>query len=563
MKPVRIAGVALEAPASGHRALALDTFELSKRFGDFTALDRVSIAVRAGTVHALLGENGAGKSTLVKCLVGFHRADGGSILLDGREVEITAPQQARELGIGMVYQHFTLVPSKTVAENLCLARGGLPAVIGWKSQRTALAAFMAGVPFKLDLDARIADLSAGEKQKTELLKQLYADNRFLILDEPTSVLTPEEADELLTAVRDLAHGGRMTALLITHKFAEVERFADDVTVLRRGALAGAGAVAELNADRLATLMIGQALPSATQPVADARAASAPLGAGTGAAAGTSTGAGKGAGKSAGKSGITGAPVLRVTGLRVDNDLGLPAVRDLNLDVPAGCIVGIAGVSGNGQRELVQALTGQRARAGGTVTVFGEPFHATRSDYRRHRVAALPEEPLFNACVRGLSVADNLALRDFDRPPWSVRGWLRPGAFREAALASIAAYRVKTRGPDEPIERLSGGNVQRAVLSRELSRDARLLIVMNPVFGLDFQASAEIHQRLRDARDDGCAVLLVSEDLDELLELSDRVAVLNSGRIVFDSARPSQDRDAIGRAMGGHAEGESAHGGMAA
>ena len=525
MKPLRVAGADLEAPAPSHRALALDTFELSKRFGDFTALDRVSIAVRAGTVHALLGENGAGKSTLVKCLVGFHRADGGSILLDGREVQITSPQQARELGIGMVYQHFTLVPSMTVAENLCLARGGLPAVIGWKRQRAALAAFMDSVPFKLDLDARIADLSAGEKQKTELLKQLYADNRFLILDEPTSVLTPEEADELLTAVRDLAHGGRMTALLITHKFGEVARFADDVTVLRRGALAGAGAVAELNADRLATLMIGQALPVASEAVAQpARPA--------------------------------GEPVLRVTGLRVDNDLGLPAVRDLTLEVPAGCIVGIAGVSGNGQRELVQALTGQRARAGGTVTVFGEPFHATRSDYLRHRVAALPEEPLFNACVRGLSVADNLALRDFDRAPWSVRGWLRPAAFREAALASIAAYRVKTRGPDEPIERLSGGNVQRAVLSRELSRDARLLIVMNPVFGLDFQASGEIHQRLRDARNDGCAVLLVSEDLDELLDLSDRVAVLNGGRIVFDSARPARDRDAIGRAMGGHADGES-------
>ena len=531
MKPLRVAGADLEAPAPSHRALALDTFELSKRFGDFTALDRVSIAVRAGTVHALLGENGAGKSTLVKCLVGFHRADGGSILLDGREVQITSPQQARELGIGMVYQHFTLVPSMTVAENLCLARGGLPAVIGWKRQRAALAAFMDSVPFKLDLDARIADLSAGEKQKTELLKQLYADNRFLILDEPTSVLTPEEADELLTAVRDLAHGGRMTALLITHKFGEVARFADDVTVLRRGALAGAGAVAELNADRLATLMIGQALPVASAAVAQpARPA--------------------------------GEPVLRVTGLRVDNDLGLPAVRDLTLEVPAGCIVGIAGVSGNGQRELVQALTGQRARAGGTVTVFGEPFHATRSDYLRHRVAALPEEPLFNACVRGLSVADNLALRDFDRAPWSVRGWLRPAAFREAALASIAAYRVKTRGPDEPIERLSGGNVQRAVLSRELSRDARLLIVMNPVFGLDFQASGEIHQRLRDARNDGCAVLLVSEDLDELLDLSDRVAVLNGGRIVFDSARPARDRDAIGRAMGGHADGEPVPGAVA-
>ena len=544
MKPIRIAGEALQAGHPERRALALDTLALTKRFGDFVALDQVSLSVRAGTVHALLGENGAGKSTLVKCLVGFHRADGGSVLVDGREVAIASPQQARELGIGMVYQHFTLVPSMTVAENLSLARGGLPALIDWRGQRRALAAFLDTVPFRLDLDARISDLSAGEKQKTELLKQLYAENRFLILDEPTSVLTPQEADELLEAVRALAHGGRMTALLITHKFREVERFADDVTVLRRGALAGAGAVADLGTRQLATLMIGETLAESVSQAQDSAAASA---------AALSI-----AGDSASTAGAArGDTVLAIRGLRVENDLGLPAIHGLDLEVPAGCIVGIAGVSGNGQRELVQALTGQRARAGGRVTVFGEAFNATRADYRRHRVAALPEEPLLNACVPGLSVADNLALRDFDRAPWSSGGWLRPAAFRDAALAGIAAYRIKTRGPHEPIERLSGGNVQRAVLSRELSRDARLLIVMNPVFGLDFQSSAEIHQRLRDARAQGCAVLLVSEDLDELLALSDRVVVLNSGRIGFDTDSPSEDRDRIGRAMGGHADATTA------
>lgn len=529
MNPIHPAGQA--SAGAQARALALETYELTKRFGAFVALDQVSMLVKPGTVHALLGENGAGKSTLVKCLVGFHRADGGSVLLEGREVAIASPQQARELGIGMVYQHFTLVPSMTVAENLSLARGALPALINWGRQRAALDAFMATVPFQLDLDARIADLSAGEKQKTELLKQLYADNRFLILDEPTSVLTPEEADELLSAVRALAHAGRMTALMITHKFREVERFADDVTVLRRGALAGGGRVAQLDSQRLATLMIGESA------VAVAPADLAP-----------SPGLGP---PSAGPA----AAVLAVRQLRVDNDLGLPAVCGIDLDVPSGRIVGVAGVSGNGQRELVQALTGQRARAGGSVTVFGEPFRATRDDYRRHGVAALPEEPLLNACVPGLSVADNLALRDFDRAPWSRHGWLRPAAFRAAAQGSIADYKIKTRGPDEPIERLSGGNVQRAVLSRELSRDARLLIVMNPVFGLDFQASAEIHQRLRDARAQGCAVLLVSEDLDELLELSDRVVVLNAGRITFTADKPADQRDLIGRAMGGHAESE--------
>jgi simple sugar transport system ATP-binding protein len=222
-------------------------------------------------------------------------------------------------------------------------------------------------------------------------------------------------------------------------------------------------------------------------------------------------------------------------------------------VRAGEILGVAGVSGNGQRELVQALTGQRERLGGEVRVFGERFAATRADYLRHRVAALPEEPLANACVPALSVAQNLALRDFDREPLSLRGWLVPGAFRAAAARSIDEYHIRTRGPDEPIAQLSGGNVQRCVLARELSRDARLLIVMNPVFGLDFVAAAEIHRRLRAARDDGCAVLLVSEDLDELLDLSDRVIVMTGGTIALESASPAGDRDAIGRAMGGHRE----------
>ena len=258
----------MDAAVETRGALALSTYELTKRFGEFVALDQVSMAVAPGTVHALLGENGAGKSTLVKCLVGFHRADGGSVLIDSRETDIPSPQRARELGIGMVYQHFTLVPSMTVAENLAMARGGLPARIDWRREIAALDAFMASVPFRLDPRARVADLSAGEKQKTELLKQLYARNRFLILDEPTSVLTPEEADELLDAVRSLAHAGRMTALLITHKFREVERFADAVTVLRRGRLVGGGLVSELDADRLAVMMVGEAAAAGVRRAAD-------------------------------------------------------------------------------------------------------------------------------------------------------------------------------------------------------------------------------------------------------------------------------------------------------
>ncbi|MFN9104791.1 MAG: ATP-binding cassette domain-containing protein, partial [Betaproteobacteria bacterium] len=238
-------------------ALRLDTYALGKRFGALKALDDVSIAVRPGTVHALLGENGAGKSTLVKCVVGYQRPDAGSVLIDGREVDIGSPAAGRALGIGMVYQHFTVVPGMTVAENLLIARGALPAVIDWRRVRAELAAFMNAAPFRLDLDATPRQLSAGEKQKLEILKQLYLRPRLLILDEPTSVLTPQEADEVLGALRERAQAGQTTVVLITHKFREVMAFADDVSVLRRGRLAGACAVASTSPAALGALMVGE------------------------------------------------------------------------------------------------------------------------------------------------------------------------------------------------------------------------------------------------------------------------------------------------------------------
>ena len=237
-------------------ALALQTVDLSKRFGSFTALDRVSLTVRSGTVHALLGENGAGKSTLVKCIVGYQKPDGGAVLLDGREHDIATPTVARALGIGMVYQHFTVVPGMTVAENLLIAKGALPAIIDWKAVRAELQAFMASAPFRLDLDATPQDLSAGEKQKLEILKQLYLKPRLLILDEPTSVLTPQEADEVLGVLRDRAHAGDCSVILITHKFREVTAYADDVSVLRKGRLVAAHRVTETTPQQLAVEMVG-------------------------------------------------------------------------------------------------------------------------------------------------------------------------------------------------------------------------------------------------------------------------------------------------------------------
>jgi len=501
-------------------ALSLDTYDLTKRFGAFTALDSVSLKVRPGTVHALLGENGAGKSTLVKCIVGYYLPDAGAVLVDGREQAIHSPTVSRQLGIGMVYQHFTVVPGMTVAENLLLARGKLPAVVNWKQVRAELKAFLASTPFKLDLDATPLDLSAGEKQKLEILKQLYLKPRLLILDEPTSVLTPQEADEVLGLLRLRAHAGDCTIVMITHKFREVSEHADDVSVLRRGKLVASHSVGNVSSEELAQAMVGEE-KSVSGPalVRETRTA--------------------------------GTVRLEVKSLAVLGDRGEPAVRQLSLQVRAGEIVGVAGVSGNGQRELMESLVGQRAVEGGTVKVGTETFNASREQNRRLKVRSLPEEPLRNACVGELSVGRNMGLRIFDEPPAARGGWLRGSVIRERARQLIQDYGVKTQGEGAPIRSLSGGNVQRAVLARELSGEAELLLVSNPVFGLDFAAVAEIHGRLMAARNRGAAVLLVSEDLDELLRLADRIVVMSEGRIVFECDASVADRRLLGRHMGGH------------
>jgi len=520
------------APSTG--ALSLDTYELTKRFGSFTAMDRVTMKVAAGSVHALLGENGAGKSTLVKCVAGSQRPEEGAILIDGREHDIATPVVARALGIGMVYQHFTLAPGMSVAENLLLAGGRTPALIDWAKERKALAEFLETTPFTLDLEATPAQLAAGEKQKLELLKQLYLKPRLLILDEPTSVLTPQEADEVLAFVRAVAQRGECTVLMITHKFREVMAYADEVTVLRRGRMVHAAKVAETTPARLAQTMMGEATGEAAAFVA-----AEPEG-------GPHT-------SSARPPVPKDAPVaLRIDKLDALGDRGTLAVQQLSLAVKAGEILGIAGVSGNGQRELVEALVGQRPRLHGSVTVGGIAYGAKRHENRALKLRALPEEPLKSASVAELSVAQNMALRDFDVAPLS-RGWLRFGAWRERARAWIAEYGIKTRGENAPIGSLSGGNVQRAVLARELAGEVKVLIAANPVFGLDFAAVAEIHGRLLQVREKGGAVLLISEDLDELIELADRIAVMSEGRIVFETPAADVDRHTIGAHMGGHAD----------
>lgn len=511
-------------------ALELEIISAGKSFGEFRALDDVSLTIKAGTIHALLGENGAGKSTLVKGLVGYSPLDQGTILADRREVEIRSTRVPNALGIGMVYQHFTLAPNLSVAENLLLARGRMSWRIHWQHERQALEEFMQTMPFRLPLDVTVSGLSAGEKQKLEILKQLYLRRRFLILDEPTSVLTPQEADEVLGLMRDLTAREELTVLMITHKFHEVTRYADDVTVLRKGRLVGSSEVASTTTAVLAHWMMGQARVEQVSAARVPVAADAQIG-------------------------------LQVAHLQVNNDRGVTAVNDLSLGVRRGEIVGLAGISGNGQKELVESLLGQRRRLSGEIRINGQDYQASRQEMREQKVFALPEEPLRNACIASMSVEENMALRNFDVPPLRRRGWrawsLDRAAMRLRAQSLITDFNVKPPLPDRAIGTLSGGNIQRAVLARELGaaitaeEAVNVLIVANPVFGLDFASVADIHARLLQARNLGAAVLLVSEDLDELLALSDQILVMAEGHIVYMTSATGADRATLGRWMAGH------------
>ncbi|KAB1087139.1 ABC transporter ATP-binding protein [Neorhizobium galegae] len=506
-------------PQTG-KAVGIETLGMTMRFGSFTALDNVSISVPAGSFHALLGENGAGKSTLVKCIMGFYHATSGSLSVDGREVSVASPKDAATYGLGMVYQHFTLVPSLTGAENLVISRTSVPSVVNWAKERKDLAAFMERMPFQIPLERPVSELAAGEKQKPEIVKQLYLGRSFLVLDEPTSVLTPAEADEMLGIVRGMTERGELTVLMISHKFHEVTKFADAVSILRRGKLVGTGKVSELSTADMAGMMIGDvklAELDSRLPVPEAAKS-----------------------------------VLKVEQVKAPDRSGLKTIEIDNLTVRSGEIVGIAGISGNGQKELTEILAGQRSTDRGTVTVNGEAYGATRPETRKNNVRFIPEEPLQNACAPKMTVSENLAFRTFDlKGDGKDAIWLNKGEMKKRASSLISDFKVKTASSSSPIAALSGGNVQRAVLARELTGDVDLLIVSNPCFGLDFSAVAEIRARIMRARNSGTAVLLLSEDLDELLEMSDRIMVISEGKLVYETPIRAADIGVIGAHMAGH------------
>ncbi len=511
------------SPGSGLRPVGvppkLEALGMTKRFGANVALDGVSFELRPGSVHALLGENGAGKSTLVKCIMGFYQPDAGTLSIGDQAVKVQGPRDAQRHGIGMVYQHFTLVENMTVAENLVLSRANVPAIIDWKRELRGIDEFLQTMPFQVQPRRVVRQLSAGEKQKLEILKQFYLGSRVVILDEPTSVLTPQEADEVLGMLRRMAHDGRVSVTLITHKFREVTEYADDVTVLRRGQLAGKGKTSQLSPKEMAEMMMGQEPPRSS--LTRTAQSSEP-------------------------------PRLEAEALVAEDDLGLAVLSGVTLCVRPGEIVGVAGVSGNGQDELVEVLAGQRPLHGGALRVGGKPYRPTRAAMQERRVRLLPEAPLKNACVGVMSVEENIAFREFDGPGFTFLKWaLRRGPLRRRAKKAIEEFRIKTSGPDADIGSLSGGNVQRAVLARELHGDVAVLIAANPCFGLDFAAVSEIRSRILAARNAGTAVLLVSTDLEEIFALSDRILVMSEGRIVYETTPEVADVTTLGKYMAGH------------
>jgi simple sugar transport system ATP-binding protein len=498
------------------RAPALEMRGITKRYPGVVANDHIDLDVRSGEIHALLGENGAGKSTLMNILYGLARPDEGSILLDGTVVHITGPSDAIARGIDMVHQHFMLVPVLSVAENIILGqesiRGGL--FIDRKEASRRVRELGRRFGFEVDPDAKVGTLSVGWQQRVEILKALYHEARILVLDEPTAVLTPQETVEIFEVLRRLSAEGH-SIIFISHKLNEVLEIADRITVIRRGRVVGQRIPAETNEDDLAELMVGREV----QLVVD-RGESHP-----------------------------GEVVLQVEGLEVSDDRGQKAVRGVDLEIRAGEILGIAGVAGNGQDELVEAIAGLRNPSAGRISLEGADV--TRHTPRQMNVAGFAYVPADRhrfGLVLGFPIADNMVLSSYYREPFSRNGLWNEGAVVQAGKDLIDEFDVRTPSVDATCGTLSGGNQQKVVVAREFSRPIKLLALDQPTRGLDVGSIETIHRLIIAKRDAGTAVLLVSAELDEVLELSDRVGVMYRGRIVAILDGRTADRNEVGLLM---------------
>ncbi|MDQ7826663.1 MAG: ABC transporter ATP-binding protein [Candidatus Eremiobacteraeota bacterium] len=469
---------------------------ITKRFPGIVANDDVTFELRAGEIHALLGENGAGKSTLMSILSGLYFPDKGEILMAGKPVSFRSPGESLRHGIAMIYQHFMLVESHTVCENIILGRREtgihLPmARLEGKIEELSLKYRLAVSPRSL-----IWQLSVGEQQRVEILKALYRDAKILVMDEPTAVLTPQETRELFTTLRLLAGQGH-AIVFISHKLEEVMALSSRVTVMKAGRVEGTVNTAETTAEGLARMMVGRDVKLSRFP-------SEPPGL---------------------------SEALVVKDLHVRNERGLPALRGVSFTIQKGEIVGIAGVAGNGQKELSEALNGLRPIEKGTITLLGKEV-ARRSprEHYREGMAFIPADRLAMGLVPTLPVDDNFALREYDRPPFSRGPFIDSGEIGKAAKRAVAEYGIKVPKEHYPVKLMSGGNLQKLLFSRELHGGPKVLVAVHPTRGLDIGAVEFVHEKLRGERQAGTAILLISEDLEELLLLSDRIAVIYEGKI---------------------------------
>jgi ABC-type uncharacterized transport system ATPase subunit len=497
-------------------APALEMRGITKRYPGVVANDGIDLDVRPGEIHAMLGENGAGKSTLMNILYGLATPDSGEILLDGSVVRISGPSDAIARGISMVHQHFMLVPVLSVADNILLGAETManPVFIDRAEAHRRIVELGTRFGFEIDPDVKVGTLSVGWQQRVEILKALYRQARILVLDEPTAVLTPQETKEIFAVLRRLADEGH-SIIFISHKLHEVLEIADRITVIRRGKVVGARVPSETDEDDLAALMVGRNV----QLVVD-RGESHPAG-----------------------------PTLVVDALHVADDRGQETVRGVSFEVRAGEILGVAGVAGNGQEELVEAITGLRRPTSGTVSLAGrDATGRAPRQLQQQGMSFVPGDRHRFGLVLSFPVSDNLVLTQYDEAPY-VKGILRDdAAIDEWAKRAIAEYDIRTPSANLPASSLSGGNQQKAVVAREFSRKLSALILDQPTRGLDVGSIEFIHRQVIAKRNEGAAVLLVSAELDEVLELSDRIAVMYRGEIVGLVDGRSASREEVGLLM---------------
>jgi general nucleoside transport system ATP-binding protein len=487
-----------------------------KRFPGVVANDDVDLEIHKDEVHALLGENGAGKTTLMRILAGLYRPDDGEILLDGSPVGFRSPRQAIDAGIGMVHQHFRLVESLTVAENVLLGWHTPRFLLGKRAGERQVQELARRYRLPVHPRARIWQLSVGEQQRVEILKALYRQVRVLILDEPTAVLTPQEVEELFDTVRSMAHEGT-AVVFITHKLEEVMAVADRITVLRRGRREGTVIPAETDARSLARMMVGRDVVLETPP-------------------GDAT---------------PGGIVLKLDSISAQSDRGLPALREVSLEVRAGQVFGIAGVAGNGQRELAEVITGLRRSTSGLV-VLGDRDVSGRSARAmiRSGVAHIPEDRLGTGLIASMTAVENAVLKAYRRPPVGRGPFVDWGEARRMTEGIMRTLEVRAASPDTPVRLLSGGNLQRLLLAREMSERPRVVVAVHPTRGLDVGATEAVRHALRAQQQAGVAILLISEDLDELLALADPIGVLYEGALVGVLPRGQCTVEDLGLLMAG-------------